>query len=520
MKINKNKAAGLLLTGVMAASMITPALAADITMDGSAKGYDAYKLMNLTTSLKDPTCHAEGNHLADGSCFNYSYTVNEVYRSALKAGLEAAKKDADTDGDGNVSDLEIVAATSELTSDQARTFADAVYESVKDKTADKHTENKTIADAEQGYYLIVESDLEGDPDSRSLVMLDTAGQENITVKSKEGVATLVKKIKVGENLVDAVDVNEGDEVEYVLTGTLPENLDGYKAYSYTFHDVIDEGLEIVDGSVSVKVDGIDRTSDFDIDVDGSADGCGLEVSATDARNAGGEFTGALAGATGSSSIEVSYKTTLTGNYTTVKTGNTNTARVEFANDPYDSSSTSVTPSDKVSVFTYEVVVNKTDKNGVALPGAGFEVINLDTNKTLTPSKNDDGTVFTFRGLDAGHYKLVETAIPDGYNKADDVEFEIVSDYDTESDAPVVKGLSVKQGDEIVSEGEDALFRVTLNDGTVATDVINVTGIRLPGTGGTGTYLLYGGGAAFILAGGVAIAAAMKKKKETETEAAE
>ena len=129
------------------------------------------------------------------------------------------------------------------------------------------------------------------------------------------------------------------------------------------------------------------------------------------------------------------------------------------------------------------------------------------------------TKFTFTGLDSGKYKLVETKVPAGYNKADDVEFEIVSTMDgddEESAEPSLTNLEVKDMDGNVISGEGKTFIVNVSEGSASTTVVNTTGIRLPSTGGMGTYVIYGGGAALV-AGGIALAV-IKKKKDSDAEA--
>lgn len=90
-------------------------------------------------------------------------------------------------------DAHLIQLVNGFDADQTRSFADAVYAGIKDMTADFTSVGKIITADGQGYYLIAESAMAGDPDAKSLVMLDTAGQNNITVKSKESVPTLTKK---------------------------------------------------------------------------------------------------------------------------------------------------------------------------------------------------------------------------------------------------------------------------------------------------------------------------------------
>lgn len=158
-----------LMTAVPFAGAVEPEPTADITIDGSASQYSAYRLLNLTTSLKGDCGHgAEGEHTDE--CWNYAYTVNEKYRTVLQA---VCGEEADTDGTPGVSDSEIIAYIGGMADngDEIRAFADEIYEQAAELGADYTDSGKTFADVPQGYYLITESTLAADPDSRSLVML-------------------------------------------------------------------------------------------------------------------------------------------------------------------------------------------------------------------------------------------------------------------------------------------------------------------------------------------------------------
>ena len=101
------------------------------------------------------------------------------------------------------------------------------------------------------------------------------------------------------------------------------------------------------------------------------------------------------------------------------------------------------------------------------------------------------TTFNFSGQDAGLYKLVETTVPDGYNKADDTIFFLEAEYDTNADNPKLTKLVIRDEDgNVISDGEDAVFTINLAKGTASTDVVNVSGTELPSTGGIGTKIFY------------------------------
>ena len=116
-------------------------------------------------------------------------------------------------------------------------------------SADYTTKNDEFS-VDQGYYLITETKVgtTGKPaqtGSVSLVMLDTAGNKDISVKTKKDVPEVVKKVKdvndsTGEKSgwQDSADADIGDEIEYQLTGTVSEKIGDYKGYYYEFVDTM------------------------------------------------------------------------------------------------------------------------------------------------------------------------------------------------------------------------------------------------------------------------------------------
>ena len=114
---------------------------------------------------------------------------------------------------------------------------------------------------------------------------------------------------------------------------------------------------------------------------------------------------------------------------------------------------------------------------------------------------------------AGQYKLVETTVPAGYNKADDLVFSVEATYDTTSDNPELKTLVVKDASgKVVSEGTEAIFTATLRTGAVSTDVQNLSGTELPATGGIGTKIFYTVGAIIMIVAAVLLIARKRTAK--------
>lgn len=96
--------------------------------------------------------------------------------------------------------------------------------------------------------------------------------------------------------------------------------------------------------------------------------------------------------------------------------------------------------------------------------------------------------------------------PDGYHQADDLYFEIVAEYDTDSDAPELTGLAVRNGDQNLSSGDNAAFQVNLDQGKLTTTVVNMTGAQLPSTGGKGAGTLIMAGLLMMAGAGILLTA--------------
>ena len=126
-----------------------------------------------------------------------------------------------------------------------------------------------------------------------------------------------------------------------------------------------------------------------------------------------------------------------------------------------------------------------------------------------------GKSFLVSGLDVGDYKLVETETPAGYTRIDDVFFTIGASADIESDDPKLTELTVTRDGASLTEGETPEFSMTLADGKLQTAIMNVTGNRLPATGGVGVFALYVGGALLVFSGAGLVLYHSSKKKNPD-----
>ena len=157
------KLASFLLAAIMVLSMTVSAFAAEstkVTINGEGKEYAAYRLLSAV----------------DGSTedeVKIVYSVNSKYASVL------------TTVTGYTKDSDILAYIEKLDDDGIRAFADKVYKVIcaAEITADATTESKEFS-VDQGYYLIAETKTASSTDTISLVMLNTAGNTDITVTTK------------------------------------------------------------------------------------------------------------------------------------------------------------------------------------------------------------------------------------------------------------------------------------------------------------------------------------------------
>lgn len=517
------KLVSLFLALALILSLSTVAFAANdvnviMPTGDTARTYDAYQLLKLTTSLKTDEHHTahEGGHTDD--CYNYAYTVNEKYRAVLQeetfnnAGASvwgATGKPANVQG---VTDEQILEHLSHQSSDSGNTYgslravADRLYHTIStmDPDADDITETANIA---QGYWMFVDvSVLSGEEDATSLVMVDTKGMSDITITPKVSIPTIEKKVKDIEDSEDdkildnpwhdSADHDIGDTVPFKLTADAPSNAQFYDTYTLIFHDTLSDGLTLKEDTIKVLMydtkykadvdtdlnDGADVTGYFTETTTGLTDGCTFEVSCEDVKQ--------IPGMKLTSTFVVYYEAELNENAVIGAVGNPNEVYLEFSNNPYGTG-TGKTEEDKVVVFTYQMIVNKTDSHNHALAGAGFTLYkkNLAGEYIALGNelKGDNMTTFTWKGLDDGDYKLVETTVPQGYNKMGDIAFSISATHSEETDEPVL--ISLDGG--LMGAGD-------VTNGTITKDIVNKTGTVLPETGARGTFMLISISTMFVM----------------------
>ena len=530
------KLVSILVALVIVLAMGVPAFAAENTTlninDAGERTYAGYQLLNLTTSLKTGEHNSthEGNHTND--CYNFAYTVNAKYRAILQEETfnnggnylwDTTPKPADKTA---VTDDQILKYIANQTKDNGdvyhtmRQVADRIYRAIKNAGIAADVNNLTgDNDAiNQGYWMIADvTDLDGN-EANSLVMVDTKGQDELTITSKTALPTVEKKVKdiedsedenISDNAwLDTADHDIGDTVPFKLTATLPSNAQYYETYKLVFHDKMSAGLTLNTASIKVymypsknKADvdtdlndyqtnlAVDVTNKFEVNAN-AADGCTFDVAC--------ENLYAIEGVTKDSAFVVYYEAKLNDAAVIGNAGNPNEVYLEFSNDPY-SDGTGETEVDEVKVYTYKLVINKTDSHGHELEGAGFKLYkkNLAGEYIIIGDelKGDGMTTFTWAGLDDGDYKLEESTVPAGYNKMSDIVFTISAEHgEVDGELKLISLDGDDMGQGTVADG--------VLTGAIEKAIINNTGTILPSTGAKGTMWLIFGGAMLVVMAGV------------------
>lgn len=354
-------------------------------------------------------------------------------------------------------------------------------------------------------------------------MLDTTKESsNIEIDIKRKLPTvekLVEEINDSKGTKDVwgktADYDIGDTINFKLTGTVAENISSYTTYYYEFKDTMEHMTYVNNSAKVVVVNGetkTDVTDEFTSVWRKQGKGT-LNISINDLLSMK-DANGNNVTVNKDSKIVVTYSATLDSDAIIGNNGNPNKVALEYSNNPYyegDGSSkpedTGKTPEKEVTVFTYKLCVDKVDNAENSLEGAGFTLMKWSAESaSYKPVGNEikGVTTFTFNGLDAGQYKLVETTVPHGYNKAADVEFVVAATLDDASEKITALVVNDKNGSSITATeenvGEKFKFSVNKEDGEIQTTVVNNTGSELPSTGGAGTVAIYViGGVIFVVA---------------------
>lgn len=512
------KLVSVMLAMVMILAMSMTAMAAKVSVPEGLEGHTfvAYQIFS-GTQTEDETAGALGD----------VQWGTGVSAEALLADLQ---ENANFKECTDAASVAAVLGTSTDNSDLAKTFAKIAFNHIAGDGIELVAGEKEI---DTGYYLIVDTTENiGEGDARNAALLQVTGKEDIEIKVKTDKPSVEKKVKENEKYSsdegygtgynDVADYNIGDDVPFAFYSKVPD-MTYYDTYKYVFHDKMSSGLTLKEDTIKVTVDG-KKITDFVVATEGLSEGETFTVTINDLKSLN-VTTGA--------EIRVDYTATLNTSAEIGLPGNTNEVKLEYSNNPNDSSQTGKTPSDEVIVFTYELDTTKVDgTNQEALEGAEFKLyktvdgidkyVTVDAeNGKVTGWKDtiNEGSVLTsdtnglFKviGLDAGTYYLKETKAPAGYNLLEE-SIEVVVTATTVNGQKWTDGVPANAltNISVTADTEEGTGNVTT--GIAGITVENNKGATLPETGGIGTTIFYIIGIV-IMAGAVFFLAMNRKKKE-------
>ena len=500
MKKAMKKLIAALLVAAMVCAMAIPAFA-DGTGTGTGTGAAAVGT-TYTITINNPVGSYEAYQIFSGD-LNEGTLSNIAWGTGVTAAGKTALGNAEDKADA-------------LTTSNVKDFAAEVGKYL-DAPSGTYAAGQ-ITGLTAGYYLVKnKAGSVGAGETYTSFIL--AVVKDVAVSPKGDKPTLEKKVKDAYDTdgsisgwQDSADHDIGDDIPFKLTAKIANNFDDYKTYKFVFHDKQSEGLTFKPDTVEVTVGGTKLTTDQYKVITTTGDDCTFHVVIEDLK--------LITGAVANGEVVVEYKSTLNEKAKIGSEGNPNEAHLEYSNNPHDTNGTTTTPKDKVTVFTFKVVANKTNgADGQPLKGAAFALYKKDNtgawnlvslcNATGTEGnytiENPNKTDFAWVGLDDGEYMIKEIITPAGFNTIADQTFKVIATHDTDSDDPK---LTVLTG--TLESGEIA-FAPNNTEGSLTTEIKNNQGTTLPGTGGIGTTIFY------VIGGGLMAAAAIllitKKRME-------
>ena len=297
---------------------------------------------------------------------------------------------------------------------------------------------------------------------------------------------------VGEEGYDSGSYSIGDDVPFIITGSIPQYPTNATNKVYTITDTLSAGLDFTGISSVVIKDG-------DTALTTSSDG--------KVTNAGGQEVAVISitGRVMTITFDVNYvnSTTITVNYTArlnenaglgVNGGNTNSASLTYSNDPYGTGTSTTVPEEgdgQVDILVYGLEIYKYATNGgAALEDAEFTIYkDVDLQQVIDVVTTDSNGIAQYKGLAAGTYYIKETKAPTGYRLDNSI-------------------ISVKIG-----PGEGSLEPAE-TEGYYRLEVANNEAGLLPVTGGVGTIVFTLVGLA-IIAGAFYFFFVYRKKNEQQ-----
>lgn len=349
----------------------------------------------------------------------------------------------------------------------------------------------------EGYYLFVTSDAsvdEGEAGSSPLWV--PLGGATASIVEKTAIPTLDKQVaedSTGE-FGKVADSNKGQELDYRLTASMPQNIKAFNNYYLGFKDTLPQGMELQGGD----------TSSVKVIMENAAEGGALTTDITDDSHVTisyadnvlrvdiGDLKAIDPSVNLDATVQVYYKAHLTDEAAVGTAGNQNDAQLAYTTNPvtyYDATDPdnpnpsdpfdpfdpdnpvpgiSTTPSGthKTRTCTWKIELNKVDKQShenlqgakftaqVASEGGSDEAsvgkyVQVDGSLADSPYEfvTDSEGMLEIPRIDSGAYVICETAAPEGYEVQDaDIRLTLSAELDQQTG-------TVKSWDARLSGGE-------------------------------------------------------------------
>lgn len=390
---------------------------------------------------------------------------------------------------------------------------------------DMKTNNEGAATQQlsQGYYLVVETGIEGAKVNGETVSItetcapfivrlpmtmpnSTEWNYDVHVYPKNSTSTATKT-------PSKTSVNVGEALSWDIKTTIPSGIAGFQKFDVT--DQLDNALTYTDGSAVVKVAGaIGGFTDFpNTDQDKGAyytvscAGGKLTVSFTaEGRKALAQYK----------DIMVTFGTTVNGNVLDASHQNVlkNTATVEFKNQ--DGTVGSV-PTPETKVHTGKIdIIKKSSADQTMLNGVKFKIASSESNAAAGKylKKDDNGTILDVN--DDGYANANDYVATTENGKA---SFAGLKDYDETNTVKTYRSYYIVETEAAAGyELLDAPVRVDFTEQnstegthyTISKDIMNAPKTNLPLTGGMGTVFFSVAGIA-LLGGAIALLVVRNRK---------
>lgn len=395
------------------------------------------------------------------------------------------------------------------------------------------TSNGVANNLSHGYWLFVtDASTVTGVEAATAPIFTVVGDEAVNINEKTSIPTVDKEVKENGTWGNVSDSQIGEEIEYRLTGSVADNIDTFTTYTYEFHDHLSVGLEAIQSSVAVTIDGqsVQPTNNYSVQLTDTLDasnkvtGHDLKISFTDLKAAAKASNVTL---TKNSKVVVTYKAKLTRDAEYTATGNTNEVTLVYSNDPMSKGTGTSTPK-KVTDYVFGLDITKIEEgNKNKKLAAGFKVKVVNNGDSASAGKwlKDDGTLVETKenasefmtdatngevfipGLVKGTYEIAETTTPSGYNTIAPFQITVTPTYDENGK---LSTLAVGENVEKVTPG-------TANGSVMSITIENKKGSGLPLTGLNGVTFTWIAGGAVLCIGVAHLIRSRKQAEESEQE---